>query len=133
MKKLLILLLTLIFIICDKKYNEKLDEKFRNKTSKKNENKRSNYFRKHRLCANSCPRGQYEGDSCYCKCRFGYDSKGNCKKSYGNHNFTNRTRCSKGYFYSRYYAKCCPLKGRTCRPITNKKQKELIIRFFFSF
>ena len=126
MKKLLILLLTLIFIICDKKYNEKLDKKFRNKTSKKNEEKRRNYFWKLQHCANFCPRGQYEKDSCHCKCRNGYDSKGKCKQKYnGPYVYTIGRGCSKGYYYSKYYAKCCPLKGRTCKPIrkTNETKK----------
>ena len=114
MKRLLILLLTLIFIICDKKYNEK----FRNNTSKNNDYKKSQIW-KHRHCANSCPPGQYERNSCYCRCRFGYDSKGNCKKKGYNIHHYNSNKCSKGYYYSRYYAKCCPLKGRTCRPIRN--------------
>ena len=106
MKKLLILLLTLIFIICDKKYNEKLD----NKRGKKP------YFI---CCRRKCPEGYAQiRPSCKCVCN-GYEIKGKCIKN------PDTSKCSKGYYYSRYYAKCCPLKGRTCRPIrkTNKTKK----------
>ena len=107
MKKLLILLSILIFIICDKKFNEKFD----------NIRIEQKYICNRRVI---CPEG-YIQIKCGCKklCKNGYISEGKCIKH------PDLYKCSKGFYYSRYYAKCCPLKGRTCRPIKkpNKTKK----------
>ena len=107
MKKLLILLSILIFIICDKKFNEKLH----NKRGKKP------YFI---CCRIKCPKGYTQlRPSCRCVCENGYKYHGECIQ------YSDSNKCSKGYYYSSKYKKCCSLKRRTCGPIrkTNKTKK----------
>ena len=101
MKKFLILLSILIFIICDKKFNEKLDNK-----------------RPHICCRGGCPKG-YIKIKCKCVCEYGYDSNKKCKTK------PDSNKCSNGYYYSSIYKKCCSLKKRTCGPIRkpNKPKK----------
>ncbi len=101
MKKLLILLSILIFIICDKKFNEKLDNK-RRKISKD--------WRKSPICMKYCGPGYYLTKNCGCSkiCENGYDSKGKCKKN----------SCPKGTYYSLFHKICCSLKGRRCSKYT---------------
>ena len=108
MKKLLILLSILIFIICDKKFNEKLDNK-RRKISKD--------WRKNHRCMKACPRGYYVTKNCGCSkiCENGYDSKGNCKK---------KKSCPKGSYYSSFHKRCCSILGRTCSKYIRPKMPE---------
>ena len=108
MKKFFILLSILIFIICDQKFNEKLDNKRKGKP---------NYFI---CCRVKCRDGYTQiRPSCRCVCRNGYEYKMRCIK------YSDLNKCDKGYYYSKRKDKCCSVKGRECRPIKkpNKPKK----------
>ena len=103
MKKLLILLSILLLIICDKKFNEKFDNKRRE----------TRINRRNYRCMRACHAGYRITSNCGCRkiCEYGYDySKGKCKKGNPKPN-----KCSKGHYYSMEHKRCCLINSRTCR------------------
>ena len=119
MKKILILLSIIIFIICDKKSYEKLNEN--TKKIKINEPKKSrNPFQ----CGRACPEGTIFRKPCNCVpiCENGYYPNGRCKPK--KNNTTEVKKCSPGYYYSKQYKRCCKvgIKGGPCGP---KKPKPI--------